>query len=89
MRLFDSNQPKLVTAIAALVKGVFYSGRDFSPLTTPAELLTAARENLDGPEAGFLQPLELLIGEDVSPGDLARRAFKSGGLDGLIESLRI
>jgi glutamate--cysteine ligase len=89
VRLFDSNRPELVAASAALVKGVFYSGREFSPLTTPVELLAAARENLDRPEAGLLQPLELLIEESVSPGDRARRAFKYGGIDGLLEILRI
>ncbi len=89
VRLFDSNQPELVTAIAALVKGVFYSRGEFSPLITPAELLQAARDNLESEEVGFLLPLELLIGEGDSPGDRARRAFRTGGIDGLLESLRI
>jgi glutamate--cysteine ligase len=89
VRLFDSNPPELVAAIAALVKGIFYSGGEFTPLTTPAELLAVAQKNLDGREAGFLQPLELLVRESVSPGDRARAAFRSGGIDGLLESLRI
>ncbi len=89
VRMFDSNRPELVNAIAALVKGIFYSGRGFSPLSTPAELLAAARDNLKDEEADFLLPLELLIEEGVSPGDRARQAFRAGGVDGLIEYLSI
>jgi len=89
VRLFDSNRPELVTAIAGLVSGVFYSGREFTPLAAPAELLEVARENLEGREADFLRPLELLVGANETPGDRALRAFRSAGLDGLLESLRI
>ena len=89
VRLFDSNRPELVAAVAALVKGVFYSGRGFTPLATPAELLTAARDHLESDEARFLKPLELLIGEGESPADRARRAFRSGGIDGLLDHLSI
>ena len=89
VRVFDSNRPELVAAIAALVKGVFYSGLEFSPLSTPDELLQAARENLESGEAGFLRPLELLAEAGESPADGARRAFRSGGIDGLLDYLSI
>ncbi len=89
VRVFDSNRPELAAAIAALVKGVFYSGREFSPLAGPAELAAAARANLDREDRRFLDPVDRLIREGTAPADAALRAFRAGGPDSLLESLRI
>ncbi len=89
VRLFDSNRPALVAAIAALVEGLFYSGREFDPLADPAALAEIARENLEGEEGRFLDPLDRMIREGVSPADAALRAFRAGGVDGLLDRLTI
>lgn len=89
VRLFDSNRPVLVAAIAALVKGLFYSGRQFDPLVTPAGLAGIARENLNGEDGRFLDPLDSMIREGICPADSAVRAFREGGIAALLESLSI
>ncbi len=89
IRVFDSNRPELVAAIAALVRGLFYSGREFSTLAGPAELAAIARENLDREDRRFLDPVDRLIREGAAPADSALRAFRDGGAASLLESLKI
>lgn len=89
VRVFDSNRPELVAAIAALVRGIFYSGGEFGTLAGPAELAALARENLDREDRRFLDPVDRMIREGTSPADSALRAFRDGGPESLLESLRI
>ncbi len=89
VRIFDSNHPRLVAAIAAMVKGLFYSSRKFGPLDSPTELVGVAREHLDNEERRFLEPIGEMVRQGVNPADSARRAFRDGGVAALIEQLTI
>jgi len=89
IRPFDSNQPDILLAITALVEGLFYNTRSYDHLMGPAELVAVARENLSGEEAAYLVPLDLLIEEGRSPGEMVYEAFRAGGINALIDRLRI
>ena len=89
IRPFDSNRPDILLAITALVEGLFYSTTSYDHLVIPEELVAAARENLSGEEAEYLAPLDLLIEDGRSPGELVYEAFRAGGIKALIDQLRI
>lgn len=89
IRPFDSNQPDILLAITALVEGLFYNTISFSNLMIPEELVAAARSNLSKKEAEYLAPLDHLINEGQSTGELVYEAFRQGGINALIDRLRV
>ena len=89
IRPFDSNRPEILLAITALVEGLFYNIISYDHLMIPEELVAAARKNLSEEEAEYLAPLDLLIEDGRSPGELVYEAFREGGINALIERLRI
>jgi glutamate--cysteine ligase len=89
IRPFDSNQPDILLAITALIEGLFYNTTSYDHLMIPEELVTAARDNLPEEEAEYLAPLDNLIKGGRSPGELVYEAFRQGGINALIDRLRI
>lgn len=89
IRPFDSNQPDILLAITALVQGLFYNTISYDHLMIPEELVAAARNNLSEEEAKYLVPLDNLINEGRSPGEWVYEAFRQGGINALIDRLRI
>jgi len=89
IRPFDSNQPDILLAITALVEGLFYNTISYDHLMIPEDLIAAARKNLTGEEAEYLAPLDSLISEGWAPGELAYDACRRGGINALIDRLRI
>jgi glutamate--cysteine ligase len=89
IRPFDSNQPEILLAITALVEGLFYNTLSYDHLMIPEDLIAVARNHLPKEEAEYLTPLDYLINEGRSTGELVYEAFRQGGINALIDRLRI
>ncbi len=76
LRFFDCNQPNLLLAMNALVKGIFYSKKDLKEDPGREDLLDFARNNLTPGERKFLQPIAELTDRGLTPADRARQAWE-------------